>query len=156
VRAVHHQCLRGADELGTTTGHHRDHAGHLKGAAAVSGGSFLVFAATVTAIGVLPVEGLALLFGVHRFKSLAIATCNTIGNSVATVVVSKWSGEFTEQTARAEHHRVWPQPRGSAPIIHSCPAVVVKTVHDEGPAKGPFLYSLQKLDQLSLRQWAPF
>lgn len=78
-----------------------------KGAAAVSGGSFVVFAATVTAIGVLPVEGLALLFGVYRFMSMAIATCNTIGNSVATVVVSKWSGEFTEQTAKAEYNRVF-------------------------------------------------
>ncbi|MEX5343425.1 cation:dicarboxylase symporter family transporter [Pseudomonas sp. I2] len=77
-----------------------------KGAAAVSGGSFVVFAATVTAIGVLPVEGLALLFGVYRFMSMAIATCNTIGNSVATVVVAKWSGEFTEQTARDEYARV--------------------------------------------------
>jgi Na+/H+-dicarboxylate symporter len=27
-------------------------------------------------------------------------------NSVATVVVSKWSGEFIEQTAQAEYHRV--------------------------------------------------
>ncbi|MGE7991518.1 cation:dicarboxylate symporter family transporter [Pseudomonas sp. NPDC089554] len=77
-----------------------------KGAAAVSGGSFVVFAATVTAIGVLPVEGLALLFGVYRFMSMAIATCNTIGNSVATVVVAKWSGEFAEQAARQEYQRV--------------------------------------------------
>ncbi|GAB7531510.1 C4-dicarboxylate transporter DctC [Pseudomonas sp. 3A(2025)] len=77
-----------------------------KGAAAVSGGSFVVFAATVTAIGVLPAEGLALLFGVYRFMSMAIATCNTIGNSVATVVVAKWSGEFTEETAKAEYTRV--------------------------------------------------
>jgi aerobic C4-dicarboxylate transport protein len=80
-----------------------------KGAAAVSGGSFVVFAATVTAFGVRPLEGLALLFGVYRFMSMvmAIATCNTIGNSVATVVVSKWSGEFTEQTAKAEYSRVF-------------------------------------------------
>ncbi|WP_110973334.1 MULTISPECIES: cation:dicarboxylate symporter family transporter [Pseudomonas] len=77
-----------------------------KGAAAVSGGSFVVFAATVTAIGVLPVEGLALLFGVYRFMSMAIATCNTIGNSVATVVVAKWAGEFSEQTAKEEYERV--------------------------------------------------
>jgi len=38
-----------------------------KGAATVFGGSFVVFAATVTAIGLLPVESLALLFGVYRF-----------------------------------------------------------------------------------------
>lgn len=58
-----------------------------KGGAAVSDGSFVVFTATVTVVGVLPVEGLALLFGVYRFMSMAIATCNMIGNSVATVIV---------------------------------------------------------------------
>lgn len=70
-----------------------------KGAATVSGGSFVVFAATVTSTGILPVEGLALIFGVYRFLSMAIATCNTIGNSVATVVIAKWSGTFDAQTA---------------------------------------------------------
>ncbi len=50
--------------------------------------------------------GLALLFGVYRFMSMAIATCNTIGNSVATVVVAKWAGEFSEQTAKEEYERV--------------------------------------------------
>ncbi len=70
-----------------------------KGAATVSGGSFVVFAATVTATGVLPVDGLALLFGVYRFLSIALSTCNVIGNTVATVVVAKLTGEFDE-TAR--------------------------------------------------------
>ena len=70
-----------------------------KGAATVSGGSFVVFAATVTSTGVLPVEGLAVIFGVYRFLSMAIATCNTIGNSVATVVVAKWSRTFDAQVA---------------------------------------------------------
>ncbi len=71
-----------------------------KGAATVSGGSFVVFAATVTASGILPVEGLALIFGVYRFLSIALATCNVIGNTVATVVVAKLAGEFDE-TARS-------------------------------------------------------
>ena len=73
-----------------------------KGAATVSGGSFVVFAATVTSTGILPVEGLAVIFGVYRFLSMAIATCNTIGNSVAVVVVAKWSGTF--DAAVAEQH----------------------------------------------------
>lgn len=73
-----------------------------KGAATVSGGSFVVFAATVTSTGILPVEGLAVIFGVYRFMSMAIATCNTIGNSVATVVVAKWSRTF--DAAAAERH----------------------------------------------------
>lgn len=85
-----------------------------KGAAAVSGGSFVVFAATVTAVGVLPAEGLALLFGVYRFMSMAIATCNTIGNSVATVVVAKWAGEFSEQTAREQYRRELGRAPGAA------------------------------------------
>jgi len=73
-----------------------------KGAATVSGGTFVVFAATVTATGVLPVEGLAVIFGVYRFMSMATATCNTIGNSVATIVVAKWSGTF--DAARAQQY----------------------------------------------------
>ncbi|MBB1636032.1 cation:dicarboxylate symporter family transporter [Cupriavidus sp. UME77] len=71
-----------------------------KGAATVSGGSFVVFAATVTSTGMLPVEGLAVIFGVYRFLSMAIATCNTIGNSVATVVIAKWSGTFDREAAQ--------------------------------------------------------
>lgn len=71
-----------------------------KGAATVSGGSFVVFAATVTATGILPVDGLALIFGVYRFLSIAVSTCNVIGNTVATIVVAKLAGEFDE-TARA-------------------------------------------------------
>ncbi|XAE53992.1 cation:dicarboxylase symporter family transporter [Burkholderia arboris] len=71
-----------------------------KGAATVSGGSFVVFAATVTSTGILPVEGLAVIFGVYRFLSMAVSTCNTIGNSVATVVVAKWSGTFDAETAK--------------------------------------------------------
>lgn len=70
-----------------------------KGAATVSGGSFVVFAATVTSTGMLPIEGLAVIFGVYRFMSMAIATCNTIGNSVATVVVAKWAGTYDAKTA---------------------------------------------------------
>ncbi|HEU0151321.1 MAG TPA: cation:dicarboxylase symporter family transporter, partial [Bradyrhizobium sp.] len=71
-----------------------------KGAATVSGGSFVVFAATVTASGILPVDGLALIFGVYRFLSIALATCNVIGNAVATVVVAKLAGEFNDDAFR--------------------------------------------------------
>jgi aerobic C4-dicarboxylate transport protein len=53
-------------------------------------------------IGILPVEGLALIFGVYRFMSMAIATCNTIGNSLATVVIAKWSRTF--DATIAERH----------------------------------------------------
>ena len=54
----------------------------------------------MTATGVLPVEGLAVLFGVYRFMSIAIATTNTVGNSIATIVTAKICGEFDETMAR--------------------------------------------------------
>lgn len=65
-----------------------------KGAATVAGGSFVVFAATVTATGMLPLEGLPLMFGVYRLMAPANATCNAISNSVATLVIAKLCGEF--------------------------------------------------------------
>ncbi|HWL84108.1 MAG TPA: cation:dicarboxylase symporter family transporter [Roseomonas sp.] len=77
-----------------------------KGAATVSGGSFVVFAATVTATGVLPVEGLAILFGVYRFMSIAVATTNVIGNSIATVVTAKICGEFDGEQSRRAYARL--------------------------------------------------
>jgi aerobic C4-dicarboxylate transport protein len=45
----------------------------------------------------IPVEGVALLLGVDRFMSEARALTNFVGNAVATVVVSKLEGEYTEQ-----------------------------------------------------------
>ena len=41
-----------------------------------------------------------ILFGVYRFMSIAIATTNVIGNSVATVVTAKLAGEFDPAMAR--------------------------------------------------------
>jgi aerobic C4-dicarboxylate transport protein len=67
-----------------------------KGAAAVTGGGFVVLASTLAAVKVIPVEGMALLLGVDRFMSEARAITNLIGNAVATVVVSKSEQEFTE------------------------------------------------------------
>ncbi len=77
-----------------------------KGAATVSGGSFVVFAATVAATGVLPVEGLAILFGVYRFMSIAVATTNVIGNSIATIVTAKICGEFDPVQSREAQARL--------------------------------------------------
>ncbi len=77
-----------------------------KGAATVSGGTFIVFAATVTASGVLPVEGLPLLLGINRLTSQAVCICNSMGNAVATMVVSKISGEFDPGMMRIEYSNV--------------------------------------------------
>jgi aerobic C4-dicarboxylate transport protein len=71
-----------------------------KGAAAVTGGGFITLAATLSAVGHIPVAGLALLLGIDRFMSEARAITNLIGNGVATVVVSRWEGELDVARAR--------------------------------------------------------
>jgi aerobic C4-dicarboxylate transport protein len=65
-----------------------------KGAAAVTGGGFITLAATLSAVGNIPVAGLTLLLGVDRFMSEARAITNLIGNGVASVAVSHWEGEL--------------------------------------------------------------
>lgn len=59
-----------------------------KGAAGVTGSGFVILASTLSAVKVIPVEGLALLLGVDRFMSEARAITNFIGNGVATVFIS--------------------------------------------------------------------
>ena len=65
-----------------------------KGAAGVTGSGFIVLAATLSAVGHVPVAGLALILGIDRFMSEARALTNLVGNGVATVVVGKWCGEL--------------------------------------------------------------
>jgi len=71
-----------------------------KGAAGVTGSGFIVLAATLSAVGHVPVAGLALILGIDRFMSEARALTNLIGNGVATVVVGKWCGELNEARMR--------------------------------------------------------
>ncbi|HJV50739.1 MAG TPA: dicarboxylate/amino acid:cation symporter [Noviherbaspirillum sp.] len=65
-----------------------------KGAAGVTGSGFIVLAATLSAVGGVPVAGLALILGIDRFMSEARALTNLVGNGVATVVVGKWTGDL--------------------------------------------------------------
>lgn len=67
-----------------------------KGAAGVTGSGFIVLASTLSAMRVVPVEGVALVLGVDRFMSEARAITNLIGNAVATVVIAKSEGAFDE------------------------------------------------------------
>ena len=71
-----------------------------KGAAGVTGSGFIVLAATLSAVGQVPVAGLALILGIDRFMSEARALTNLIGNGVATVVVAKWRRELDEERMR--------------------------------------------------------
>jgi aerobic C4-dicarboxylate transport protein len=71
-----------------------------KGAAGVTGSGFIVLASTLTAMKVMPQEGLALLIGVDRFMSEGRALINFIGNAVATVVISKSENSINIETYR--------------------------------------------------------
>ncbi len=65
-----------------------------KGAAGVTGSGFIILASTLTAVKVIPLEGLAFLLGVDRFMSEARALTNFIGNGVATIWISNNEKEF--------------------------------------------------------------
>ena len=65
-----------------------------KGAAGITGSGFIVLAATLSAVGTVPVAGLALILGIDRFMSEARALTNLVGNGVATLVVAKWTNEL--------------------------------------------------------------
>ncbi|KUM44131.1 dicarboxylate/amino acid:cation symporter [Pseudomonas sp. EpS/L25] len=76
-----------------------------KGAAGVTGSGFIVLAATLSAVGHVPVAGLALILGIDRFMSEARALTNLVGNGVASIVVAKWCGQLDEQTLKTELSR---------------------------------------------------
>jgi aerobic C4-dicarboxylate transport protein len=66
-----------------------------KGAAAVSGGGFIVLISTLAILDIIPSSSAAILIGIDRFMSQARAITNLLGNGVATIVVAKWENAFT-------------------------------------------------------------
>ncbi|MGY3928097.1 dicarboxylate/amino acid:cation symporter [Aeromonas simiae] len=73
-----------------------------KGAAGVTGSGFIVLAATISAVGHLPLAGLALILGIDRFMSEARALTNLVGNGVATVVVARWCKQLDGARLQSE------------------------------------------------------
>lgn len=88
-----------------------------KGAAGVSGGGFIALAATMPAIGVLPVASLALLIGVDRFMAEIRAATNLASNIIATLVVGAWTGNVDKARANAilNGEKVLDLPHQAAP-----------------------------------------
>ena len=68
-----------------------------KGSAGVTGSGFITLAATLAAMGKIPVSGMVLLLGVDRFMSEARAITNTIGNAVGTLAIGRWVGAVDRQ-----------------------------------------------------------
>ncbi len=81
-----------------------------KGASGVTGAGFITLAATLAVVPAVPIESLALLVGIDRFMSECRALTNLIGNGVATVAISRWEGEVSAETIRANLARPQPPP----------------------------------------------
>jgi aerobic C4-dicarboxylate transport protein len=74
-----------------------------KGAAGVTGSGFIVLASTLSALNVVPIEGIALVLGVDRFMSEARSITNLIGNGAATLIIARSENAFDDrQRERAE------------------------------------------------------
>jgi aerobic C4-dicarboxylate transport protein len=91
-----------------------------KGAAGVTGSGFIVLAATLSAVGHVPVAGLALILGIDRFMSEARALTNLIGNGVATIVVAKWTDELDEERLHAGlNNETWVEAQEPEEIVNT-------------------------------------
>jgi len=64
-----------------------------KGVAGVPRASVVILAASVASFG-LPLEAVAVLFGVDQLMDMARTCTNLIGNGLAACVMAKWEGEF--------------------------------------------------------------
>jgi aerobic C4-dicarboxylate transport protein len=89
-----------------------------KGAAGVTGSGFIVLAATLSAVGNVPVAGLALILGIDRFMSEARALTNLIGNGVATLVVARWVGELDMERLRTHLENPVPGETDEPEALH--------------------------------------
>jgi aerobic C4-dicarboxylate transport protein len=72
-----------------------------KGAAGVTGAGLATLAGGLQSHRPELVEGVSLIVGIDRFMSEARALTNFAGNSVATLLVGTWSGEFDKARAHA-------------------------------------------------------
>jgi aerobic C4-dicarboxylate transport protein len=91
-----------------------------KGAAGVTGSGFIVLAATLSAVGHVPVAGLALILGIDRFMSEARALTNLIGNGVATIVVAKWTGALDEERLKAGlNNETWVEAQEPEELVNA-------------------------------------
>lgn len=75
------------------------------GAAGVTGSGFIILAATLPVVGHVPLEAIAIIFGIDRFMSEARALTNMIGNSVATVLMGVWQKEIDMMKFKVEVYK---------------------------------------------------
>ena len=71
-----------------------------KGSAGVAGAAFVVLAATLSAVGHIPVASVAIVLGIHRLMSEGMTPTNLIGNAVATIAIARWENALDERELR--------------------------------------------------------
>ena len=76
-----------------------------KGASGVAGAAFVMLTSTLLVFPIIPVSGMVLILGIHRFMGTGLAIVNTIGNGVATLLVSAWEHELDRSKLNAELSR---------------------------------------------------
>lgn len=72
-----------------------------KGASAVAGSSFITLAVTLSALQIVPLEGLALLLSIERLMKCRSLT-NLIGNAVACLAIAHWEKAIDRERLQQE------------------------------------------------------
>jgi Na+/H+-dicarboxylate symporter len=70
-----------------------------KGVAGVSRAALVILLGTVGSFG-LPAEPVFILLGIDQLMDMARTSVNVLGNCLATVVIARWEGDFTENVQR--------------------------------------------------------
>jgi proton glutamate symport protein len=70
-----------------------------KGVAAVPRAALVILLATLHTFN-LPIEGVAIIFGIDELMDMGRTSVNVLGNCMATVVVARWEGEFDDERAK--------------------------------------------------------
>ncbi|SEJ40416.1 aerobic C4-dicarboxylate transport protein [Azotobacter beijerinckii] len=73
-----------------------------KGASGVSGAAFVMLTSTLMVVPIVPVAGMVLILGIHRFMGTGLAMTNLVGNGVAALVVSAWEKELDRKKLAQE------------------------------------------------------
>jgi proton glutamate symport protein len=71
-----------------------------KGVAGIPRASLAILLATASSFG-LPLEPILIIFGIDELMDMARTAVNVTGNCLATVVIAKWEGEFSEMPIEA-------------------------------------------------------
>ncbi|MER5303824.1 C4-dicarboxylate transporter DctA [Streptomyces lasiicapitis] len=92
-----------------------------KGSGGVTGAGFIALAATLSSVGTVPAAGIMLIFGIDKFMSECRALTNLAGNSVATLLVTRWEGVLDTTRVNRVLRTGIPEPPADDPEPEAAP-----------------------------------